>query len=567
MPLESTSAQGPLPVDIIPLGGLGEIGLNMMAIECGDDIVVVDAGLMFPEEGMYGVDMVIPDFSYLINQADRVRAVVLTHGHEDHLGAMPFLLRRINAPVYGTRLTLELLKQRLKEHYLPDPPELNIISPREKLDIGPFTIEFIQVSHSILGGVALGIETPQGLVVHTGDFKIEQSPVGAEHLDLNKFAEYGERGVLLLMSDSTNVERPGYTMSEHKIGQTFREIFRNCPGRIIVACFASSLVRIQQVLDVAVEFDRRVAFDGRSMVANVNIARSLGYLNLPEEMETTVGGLCSLPDDRIVLVTTGSQGEPMSALTRMAHNDHKKIKIKKGDTVILSSRFIPGNERAITNNINNLYRQGAQVIYETVSDVHVSGHAYQEELKLMINLVRPRYFMPIHGEYRHLIKHTELAREVGVPLERSILAEDGDRVRLEGGAVEKNGRVETGRVLVDGKGVGDVGEVVLRDRQHLAEHGMVIPLLVIDELTGEILSGPDLISKGFVFEDDQSHLLEDTKCLILEVFDRLVEEADPDRTLPPDIAAIKSEIRRELKRFFNRVLERRPVIIPQIIAL
>ena len=555
-------------LDIIPLGGLGEIGLNMMLFESEGRIVVVDAGLMFPEEGMYGVDVVIPDFTHLLADKSKVDGIILTHGHEDHIGALPFLLRQLDVPVYGTRLTLELVKDRLKEHKLLDSARLHVIAPRDRLSLGPFNFEFIRVSHSIVDGVALGIETPAGRVIHTGDFKIEQSPMGGDRMDLGKFAEYGERGVLALMSDSTNVERPGFTMSEQKIGETFREIFRFCRGRIVVACFASSLVRIQQVVDVAAEFGRKVAFDGRSMVGNVRIARELGYLNLPEEMESTVAGLAGLPDEQAVLVTTGSQGEPMSALTRMAHGDHKKIKIKKGDTVILSSRFIPGNERAITSIINKLYRQGAQVIYETVSEVHVSGHAYQEELKLMINLTKPEYFIPIHGEYRHLTRHIDLAATVGVPAERSILAENGDRIRFDesGGRIVE--RVETGRILVDGKGVGDVGEVVLRDRRTLAEHGMVIPLVVIDGQTGEILSGPDIISKGFVFEDDQRHLLEDAKCLILEVFDRLIEEGDPDRGLPLlEAGELQIEVQRELKRFFYRVLERRPVILPQIVAL
>ena len=559
------------PVDVIPLGGLGEIGLNSTVLECGDDLVLVDAGLMFPEEGMFGVDIVIPDFQYLVERAHGVRGIILTHGHEDHIGALPYLLRQLDVPIYGTELTLELVREKLKEHRLTPEKGLHTVRPGITLDIGPFQFDFIRVNHSILDGVALGIRTPAGNIVHTGDFKIEQSPVGGERTDLGRFAEFGDDGVLALMSDSTNVERPGYTMSEKRIGGVFREIFRNCRGRVIVACFASSLVRIQQVIDVAVEFGRHVAFDGRSMLTNINIARQLERLHLDEALEISVAGTKSLPDEQIVLVTTGSQGEPMSALTRMAYGDHKHIKIKSGDTVILSSRFIPGNERAITNIINNLYRQGANVIYETVSDVHVSGHAYQEELKLMINLTRPEYFIPIHGEYRHLIKHVELARDVGLSEGQTILAENGDRIRFDsyGGRIE--GRVETGRVLVDGKGVGDVGQVVLKDRRQLAEDGMVIALVVIDDRTGEILSGPDIISKGFVFEEGQSYILEDAKCLILEVFDKWVEERDKNDGMAPDmslvVAEMKSEVHTELKRFFNRVLKRRPVIIPEIIAL
>ena len=555
-------------VDIIPLGGLGEIGLNMMVLECRGAVVVIDAGLMFPEEEMYGVDLVIPDFTCLEEMAGRIEGVVLTHGHEDHIGALPFLLRRFNVPVYGTRLTLALVRERLKEHRLPADVKLIEIEPRDTLRLGPFTIEFMRVSHSIPDGVGLGIETPAGNLVHTGDFKMDQAPAGRDRLDLGRFAEFGERGVLALLSDSTNVERPGYTPSERMIGETFREVFRKSSGRIIVACFASSLSRIQLVVDVAAELGRRVAFDGRSMGINVGIAKELGYLNIPEGMEATLGEVKHLPGREVVLITTGSQGEPMSALTRMAYGDHKHIQVVAGDTVILSSRFIPGNERSITRIINTLYRRGAEVIYETVSDVHVSGHAYQEELKLMINLVRPKYFMPIHGEYRHLIKHVELAREVGLPDDHTVLAENGDRIRFDGLGARRVEKVQAGRVFVDGKGVGDIGEMVLRDRRHLAEHGMVIPLVVVDEQTGEILSGPDIISKGFVFEGDPGMLLEDAKCLILEVFDALVEARDPDAGLPLlDFAELKAEIHRELKRFFFRVLKRRPLIAPQIITL
>jgi len=554
-------------VDLVPLGGLGEIGLNSMALSCGGDMVVIDAGLMFPEEHMFGVDIVIPDFDYILEHADMIRAVILTHGHEDHIGALPFLLSRINAPVYGTRLTLELVKDRLREHKHLTNVKMHTVSSRDKLTVGPFIFEFIAVSHSIMDGVGLAIQTPAGIIVHSGDFKIEQSPIRGQEIDLIKFAQYGEKQVLALLSDSTNVERPGYTMSERKIGQTFRDIFRTCQGRIIVAIFASSIARIQQVLDVASEFDRRVVFNGRSMVTNVRIARDLGYLTMNDNLEITLGEVNDWPDNRIVMITTGSQGEPMSALTRMAMGDHKQIKIKHGDTVILSSRFIPGNERAITNIINNLYRLGAEVIYETVSEIHVSGHAYREELKTMINITRPKYFIPIHGEYRHLIKHTELAHQLGIPTENLILAENGDRIRFENGKCSLAGGVGTGRVLVDGKGVGDVGQAVLRDRRHLARDGMVIPLLVIDERTGEILSGPDFISKGFIFEEGDSYLLEDAKCIILEIFDRLAEERDLSAGLVVDVGEIKAEVHQELKRFFKKVIERYPLILPQIITV
>ncbi|MBW2086744.1 MAG: ribonuclease J, partial [Deltaproteobacteria bacterium] len=503
----------------------------------------------------------------ILEHADEVRAVILTHGHEDHIGALPFLLNQINVPIYGTRLTLELVKDRLKEHRVFPEVQFNVIAPRDKLTIGPLTFEFIKVSHSIVDGVALGIKTPVGRLVHSGDFKIEQSPMPGGEIDLSKFAEYGEQGVLALLSDSTNVERPGYTMSEQKIGETLRQISQTCQGRVIVAMFASSIIRIQQVINIAADFGRKVAFDGKSMVTNVRIAKELGCLNIAKDLEIPLSEIGDLPESKVALVTTGSQGEPMSALTRMAANNHKQIKIKSGDTIILSSRFIPGNERAITNIINNLYRLGAEVIYETVSEIHVSGHAYQEELKLMINLTQPKYFIPIHGEYRHLIKHIELAHEVGVPKENLILAENGDQIRFDRDGCRKVGRVTTGRVLVDGKGVGDVGQAVLRDRHHLAAHGMVIPLVVIDECTGEILSGPDFISKGFIFEEARPYLLEDAKCLILEIFDRLAEEKNLGSGNVFDLDEIKAEIRRELKRFFNQVIERRPLILPQIITI
>jgi len=557
-----------LPVDLVALGGLGEIGLNAMLLTCGQDMVLIDAGLMFPDETMYGVDVVIPDFSHLLENADRLRAILLTHGHEDHIGALPFLLHQLRrpVPVYGARFTLELVRDRLRERRLDD-SDLRLITPGQPLPIGPFTFDFIRVSHSIIDGVALAIDTPAGLLIHSGDFKIEQSPLPGQEIELGRFAAYGQRGVLALLSDSTNVERPGYTLSEKKIGQTFHDLFAACTGRIIVAMFASSITRIQQVIHTAKAYDRKVAMSGRSMVTNVRIARDLGYLDLDKDLEVGLHEINALPDDEVAVITTGSQGEPMSALTRMAAGDHKQVEIRPGDTVVLSSRFIPGNERAITDIINNLYRRGAEVIYETVSEIHVSGHAYQEELKLMMHLTRPQYFIPIHGEYRHLVKHVELAREVGLAPERLILAEDGDLLRFEDGVCHKAGRVHVGRVLVDGKGVGDVGQTVLKDRRHLAEHGMVIVLLVIDEQTGEILSGPDLISKGFIFEEASSHLLEDAKCLILEIFDRHFDGLDRLGEVKFDLGGIKADIQRELKRFYNQVLDRRPIILPQIITI
>ena len=553
-------------VELIPLGGLGEIGLNTMILKCGPDMVVIDSGLMFPEAQMYGVDFVIPDFGYLTEHADQIRAVILTHGHEDHIGGLPFLLSQIHVPVYGTRLTLALVQDRLKEHDLAQDVKCRTVTPGEKLTLGPFTITFIRVCHSIPDGLGLAIETPAGCIIHSGDFKIDRSLPPEQATDLDTFAEYGQRGVLALLSDSTNVERTGNSSSENAILDTFRGIFQASKGRIIIAMFASNILRIQRVTRIAMEFGRHLVFDGRSMVTNVRIAREIGFVDFDENREVPLSQIRNIPDDKLVLISTGSQGEPMSALTRMALGEHKQVKIRPGDTVILSSKFIPGNERSITNIINNLYRQGAEVFYESVANVHVSGHAYQEELKTMINLTRPEFFIPVHGEYRHLIRHAELAREMGLPAENLILTENGDHLRFDNNGVEKLERVNTGRVLVDGKGVGDIGRAVLRDRRNLAEHGMVIVLLVINEHSGEILSGPDLISRGLIFDQGEQELLDEAKNLVLEVLERFKEETESATGPLLDLTALKAEIHRELKRFFNRIIDRRPLILPQIIT-
>ncbi len=542
-------------VKIIPLGGLGEIGLNMMVFECGDTIILVDAGLMFPEDDMLGIDIVIPDFTYLNRNKDRVRALIVTHGHEDHIGAIPFLMRDFQIPVYGTALTLALIREKLKEHGLLDRCELRCVVPREVLEIGPFSIEFIQVCHSIPDGVGLAIRTPSGIIIHSGDFKIDNTPIDGRRFDMARFGAYGEEGVLALFSDSTNVERVGYALSERDVGATLREIFRERSGRIIVAVFASNLHRIQQVVHLAREFGRRVLLNGRSMVINIRIARELGYLDFPTEEEIGLNDLTFLPDSEVLMLTTGSQGEPMSALTRMAFNDHKKLKVKPGDTIVLSSKFIPGNERTIQNIINHLYRHGAEVIHEQVKDIHVSGHAYQEELKTMISVVRPKFFIPIHGEFRHLVKHRQLAVDMGMPPENCMLAEDGDVIVCEDGKAVMGERAETGRILVDGKGVGDVGGLVLRDRRHLSEDGMVIAALILNKETQELVSGPDILSRGFIHEDAKPELIDEAKSVVYDTIDRLINDnAELDRMV------LQEEIRRELKRFFNRALSRRPVI-------
>ena len=546
---------------IVPLGGLGEIGLNMMAIESEGCLLVVDAGLMFPDDYMPGVDLVIPDFQYLRENKDRLNAVILTHGHEDHIGAMPFFLNEFSVPVFGTSFTLELLKEKLKEHSLVDQPDLRIITPGDHTRIGPFKVEYINVNHSIVGGVGLAIETPEGTLIHSGDFKIDPTPVDDQLTDLIRFAHFGEKGVLALFSDSTNAEKEGFTLSEREVRKTLSDLFQTCSGRLIVASFASNIGRIRQVISLAEKFDRKVVFNGKSMITNVRIAREQGYINIPDDFEISEGKISQLSDEKIAIITTGSQGEPMSALTRMAHGKHKSIKIKKGDTIILSSRFIPGNEKAITSIINNLYRMGANVVYEKVSDIHTSGHAKRGELKLMLSLVKPRYFIPIHGEYRHLVKHAQLALEMGLPEEHVLLVEDGAVICFEDQKARLEKPVHTGRILVDGKGVGDVGEMVLKDRRRLSGHGMVIVLLSVDEKTGETIYGPDLISRGFLFEDQKGTILEEGKGIVLEVLDEL-EDA-----IPIEWIKVESDIKRRLRRFFYKVIQRSPLVLPIIIPM
>ena len=546
---------------IIPLGGLGEIGLNMMVFEYGDSAFIVDVGLMFPEDYMLGIDYVIPDMNYIKQKKPDISGVVLTHAHEDHIGALPYLLREMNVPIYGTPFTLGVVRKKLEEFKSLSHVQLNEISTREKLELGPFELDFIRVCHSAVDGVGIAIKTPLGLVVHTGDFKISHTSVDGMITDVNKFAQYGEKGVLALLSDSTNVEREGYTISDQEVGDTLGRISSGRSGRIIIGLFASSITRIQQVIDIALAINRKVVFNGRSIETSVNIAKDLGYIRIPEEMEIDIEQVNDLPDEEIAIITTGSQGEPMAALARMAAGTHKQIKIKKEDTVILSSKFIPGNEKAITKIINDLYRRGADVIYEKISKIHVSGHAFQEELKLMINLTRPKYFIPIHGEFRHLVLHSRLAKQVGISEENILLAENGQIIEFDenGGRIQDN--VWTGRVLIDGKGVGDVGRSVLKERRNLSEDGLVVVNMAFDEETGIVIYGPEIVSRGFVFETETGHLLEDAKCVVLEI----VEEVSPE--IPDRAAKIRSKIQKALRKYFSFTINRRPVILPFILEV
>jgi len=545
---------------VVPLGGLGEIGLNMMVFECGDSRIIVDAGLMFPEDYMLGVDFVIPDMAYLRQHPSRVQGIVLTHAHEDHIGALPFLLREIEAPIFGTPFTLGLVRQKLEEMDVGVPAGLQVISCDQPLSLGSFTLDFIRVGHSVVDGVGIAIDTSEGLLVHTGDFKISRA-AGGSGTDVDKFSRCGERGVLALLSDSTNVEREGATVPDSRIGETLAQIVERSPGRIIVALFASNIGRIQMIVDIACQAGRKVIISGRNIEASAEIAKSLGYLQVPRGLEVSIDLVQDYPDDETVIVTTGSQGEPMSALARMASGAHKQIKIKPGDTVVLSSKFIPGNERAITKIIDNLYRRGADVIYEKISDIHVSGHAFRDELKQMIQLTRPQHFIPVHGEYRHLLLHARLARDMGLDEPHILLAENGQVIEFERGVGRLAGCVDTGRVLIDGKGVGDVGRAVLKERRVLSEEGVVAVTMALDEATGIITYGPEIVSRGVVFETETGHLLQDAHCVVLEV----VEELPPET--PNRVERMRARIQTALRQYFFYTIGRRPVILPFIMEV
>lgn len=547
-----------MKLGIVALGGLGEIGLNMMAIRWGREILVVDAGLMFPGDDMPGVDYVIPDFGFLRETRHRVVGVVLTHAHEDHIGALPYLIRSMNPPVFGTPFTLGMVRNRLEEHGCLSIASLTEVRAGSRLTAGPFQVELIPVSHSVVDGVALAIETPLGVLIHTGDFKFGQFEEGT---DVARLAYHGQRQILALFSDSTNVEKEGYTPSELQIGRTLTRIAEESRGRIIVSLFASSMVRIQQIVAIALKLGRKVAFSGRSIEAGVLIAKSFGHLNIPAGVEIPMERIGRYEPEQLLIITTGSQGEPMSALARMASGNHKQIQIRSDDTVILSSKFIPGNERAITQIIDNLYRQGADVVYEKISDIHVSGHAFREELKLMIQLTRPRYFIPIHGEYRHLVLHSRLAVEMGIPPEQVLMVENGQMIEFDETGGRKGERISTGRVLIDGKGIGDVGRSVLKERRALGQDGLVVVTLGLDAQTGTVVHGPEVISKGFVFEAETGHLVEDAACVVLEILDEA----------PPVMAGraewLRGKIQSALKQYFFYTIGRRPVVLALVIEV
>lgn len=547
-------------IQIIPLGGLGEIGKNMTVFRYGDDIILIDAGLMFPEDDMLGIDLVIPDFTYLVENKDKVKGIFLTHGHEDHIGALPYVLKQIDVPVYGTALTLGILQGRLKENGV-NSSKLHVIKPGDKISAGSFKLDFIRVNHSIPDAVAIAINTPIGTLIHTGDFKIDHTPVDGQVTEFSKFAEYGDRGVLALMADSTNAERPGFTPSERMVGKTFDDEFRYAKNRIIVATFSSNVHRIQQVIDAAVKYERKVAVIGRSMVNVVGIATELGYLKAPDGVLIDIDETRNYTADKIVIITTGSQGEPMSALTRMAMNDHKKVDIMPGDTVIISATPIPGNEKLVSRTIDHLYKLGADVIYEKSNGVHVSGHASQEEIKLMHNLVRPKFFIPVHGEFRHLIKHASLAQSLGMPKENIVIAENGSVIELTRNSVGISGKIPSGKVLVDGLGVGDVGNIVLRDRRQLSQDGIMIVVVTIDKESCHVVSGPDIVSRGFVYVREAEGLMDDARDRVQAALEHCEENG------VSEWSAIKSTVRESLGRFLYEKTRRRPMILPIIMEI
>ena len=547
-------------IKVMALGGLNEIGKNMTVIEYKDEIIVIDAGMSFPDDEMLGVDVVIPDISYLIKNKDKIKGIFITHGHEDHIGALPYILKKINIPIYGAKLSIGLIQVKLKEHKINN-AKLNVVSPRDIIKLSHMEVEFIKNNHSIPDACSIAVHTDQGIIYHTGDFKIDLTPIDGEVMDIHRICELSKKGVLLLLADSTNAEQPGSTMSEKTVGAGLDDLFRKASNsRIIVATFASNIHRLQQIINTAEKFNRKVAVSGRSMVNVVAVATELGYLNIPDNMLIDLNDISKYEDNEVVLITTGSQGEPMSALARMASAEHKKVEIKRGDLIIISAHPIPGNEKLISKVINSLFEKGAEVVYDE-SDIHVSGHAKQEELKLMHRLVRPKFFMPAHGEYRMLKIHAELAEELGMPSQNIFVNKTGDVLEIDRNSAKVTGTIPTGNVLVDGLGVGDVGNIVLRDRKHLSEDGLMIVVVTISKEDGRVLAGPDIISRGFVYVRESEDLMDGAKNVIKDVLrDR------EDRNIK-EWAYLKNNIKENLKEYLYQKTKRNPMILPIIMEV
>ncbi|MDD3766905.1 MAG: ribonuclease J [Eubacteriales bacterium] len=547
---------------IIPLGGLDEIGKNLTVFEYGNDIILIDCGMAFPDDEMLGVDLVIPDITYLVKNREKIRGIIITHGHEDHIGSLPYVLREISAPVYGSRFTLGLVASRLKEHGLAQKTKLKPVSGGNTIRLGEFRVEFIRSNHSIPDALMLAITTPVGTVLHTGDFKIDPTPIDGTMVDLARIGEIGRQGVLALMSDSTNAERPGYTMSESSVSVAFDEIFRsNVHRRIVVATFASNVHRVQQIINCAHQYGRKIAISGRSMLNVISIAIELGYMKVPRGTLIDLDEVSKYPPEKIVIITTGSQGETMSALTRMAFSDHRKITIGPGDTVLISASPIPGNEKSVFRVINELFKKGCDVIYESLADIHVSGHACQEELKVILGLVKPKFFIPIHGEYRHLMRHAALAERMGVHKKNVFIMDVGQVLELSADTARISGTVPSGKVLVDGLGVGDVGNIVLRDRKHLAEDGIIVVVVTISSDTKEIASGPDVISRGFVYMRESEDLIEQIKACAKKSLDNCRSKNISDWS------SLKSNVKSDLGEFLFQKTKRNPMILPIIMEI
>ena len=546
---------------IIQLGGLHEIGKNITAFEYEDEIIVVDCGLSFPEDDMLGIDLVIPDITYLLKNKEKVKALVITHGHEDHIGAIPYVLQQVNMPIYATKLTVGLIKGKLEEHHLLRSTKLIEVEQGQTVKLGKFSVEFIRSCHSIPDSVMLAITTPAGTILHTGDFKIDYTPIDGKPMDLGRIAELGNKGILALMSDSTNAERKGFTMSESSVGEVFDKLFMNCTKRIVVATFASNVHRVQQIVDSAVKYRRKIAVCGRSMINMIETAMEIGYIDAPEDLFIDIDLIKNYNDEQLVIITTGSQGETMSALTRMAAGEHKKVTITPNDLVIISANAIPGNEKLVSKVIDDLMKIGAEVVYSTLADVHVSGHACQEEQKLIISLARPKYFIPVHGEYRQLMAHADTAKKLGIPAKNIFITHNGRTLELSENEAKFTTSVPSGKVLVDGLGVGDVGNIVLRDRQHLSQDGLIVIVLTMDSSTGEIVSGPDVISRGFVYVRESENLMEEVKKVIKD------EVAEFEANHVTDWSTIKSTLKDNLRDYIFQKTKRDPMILPIIMEV